>query len=236
MIYRKEFREEMDRLHREIIRMGYLVEDAFQKSVNALINDDIALAEEIKAADDEIDQLERDITQACIRTIARQKPVASDLRDIAAIMKLVTDLERIADHAEDISDHVIHMHDMRGDLSIPTDIVIMSDLVKSMLNGALDAYVSRDLDLAYKIIRLDDKSDDLAEKLMSDLSKEMRGVHESLLPVYIDLILITSHFERAADHAQNVAEWIVYYIEGKYAYDLEAGPSGARRDVDNKKD
>lgn len=225
--YRKKYQEEMKHIHNEIIRMGYLVEEAFQKSVTALFDDDLTLAEEVKLGDDAIDHLEREITQACIRVIARQKPVASDLRDIAANMKLVTDLERIADHAEDISDSVLQMHDKRGDMIIPEDLYLMSDIVKNMINGALDAYVSRDLDLAYKIIRLDDKSDILANKLISDISKQMQGSTDEQLPVHMDLIMITSHLERAADHAQNVAEWIVYYINGKYAYELGDESYGA---------
>ncbi|MDD2427244.1 MAG: phosphate signaling complex protein PhoU [Eubacteriales bacterium] len=225
--YRKEYQEEMKHIHNEIIRMGYLVEEAFQKSVTALFEDDLTLAAEVKSGDDAIDKLERSITQACISIIARQKPVASDLRDIAANMKLVTDLERIADHAEDISDSVFKMHDKRGNLVIPQDLYVMSDLVKSMINGALDAYVSRDHDLSYKIIRLDDKSDMLAEKLISDISKQMQYYPEEELSVLINLIMITSHLERAADHAQNVAEWIVYYIDGKYAYELGDETYGA---------
>ena len=215
--YRKEFQEEIKHIHNEIIRMGYLAEEAFQKSVTALFEDDLDLAKEVKSGDDIIDSLERQITQSCVRVIARQKPVASDLRDITASMKLVTDLERIADHAEDISDSVLRMHDKRGDMMIPENLYLMSDVVKDMIASVLDAYVNRDLNLAYKIIRLDDKSDMLAEELISHISKQMQGCTDKQLRVYIELIMITSHLERAADHAQNVAEWIVYYIEGKYA-------------------
>lgn len=219
MTYRIEFQEEMALLHREIIHMGARVEDAIHKSIKALIEDDVALAEAVIEGDDAIDQLERDINQACIRTIARQKPVAGDLRDVAANMKLVTDLERIADHAEDISQRVIRMHDSRASLFIPDDILMIADVVKSMLHGALDAYVTRNLELAYRVIRLDDKTDRLADELTQELSRRMASDRNTNLDVLLDLLLITYHLERAADHAQNVAEWIVYYIEGKYAYE-----------------
>lgn len=221
MSYRIEFQEEMAQLHQEIMRMGAKAEEAIQKAIKALQTGDLELARDVIRGDDTIDEFEREINQACIRTIARQKPVAGDLRDVTANIKLVTDLERIADHAEDIAQHVIRLYEkVEGPgLVIPEDVWRMSEAVKTMLHGALDAYVGRDSKLAWEVIRLDDTPDELCESLGERLEQRMKDEGISHLGALLELLLIVYNLERAADHAQNIAEWVVYYIDGEYVYE-----------------
>ncbi len=215
MVNRLEFQEDLSSIHRDMIRLGSMAETAISKAVQALRESNAILAHEVIQGDDAIDDLERDITQACVRLIARQQPVASDLRDITANMKLVTDLERIADHAEDIANNTLSIIDSGIVVRIPTDFHTVSDLVTHMLHEALDAYVSRDLATAYHVIRTRNRIGFVGQGLSKLIVTNMQE-EPSAIPALVQLILVANHLQRAADHAQNVAEWIVYHLRGTY--------------------
>ncbi len=223
MVNRLEFQEDLSAIHREMMRLGSMAESAINKAMQALRENNAVLAHEVIQGDDAIDTLEREITQECVRLIARQQPRASDLRDITANMKLVTDLERIADHAEDIASNTLAIIDSGMSIHVPDDFYMVNDLVTHMLHEALDAYVSRDLALAYHVIRTRNRIGFVGQGLSKLIVETMQDEPRSI-PALVQLILVANHLQRAADHTQNVAEWIVYHLRGTYVSELEELP------------
>jgi phosphate transport system protein len=214
MPMRVEFQKEMALLHQEIIRMGAATESAIGDAMQALIDMDADKASQVMAGDDTIDDMERMIDQHCIAIIARQQPVASDLRDVTSILKLITDLERIADHASDISERVLAICAAENRVTVPHDLVITMDIARSMLRGALDAYVNRSEAQANAILEMDIKVDELYERLKSYLIHLMQVDPTNIAPL-VELLMICKYIERIADHATNVAEWVIYYLQGR---------------------
>lgn len=214
MVTRHTFEKELADLHLMIIRMGVEVENSINDTIKALIGLDSELAAKIMERDDMIDDLELRIEESCLDIIARQQPVARDLRDVTSALKLITDLERIADHASDISQKIILMAG-RKKIMIHYDLITLAELSKEMVRGALDAYVTRSPELAGKIIAMDDRVDKLYEKLKSELVRLMSVDPESL-EQYVEMLFVCKYFERIADHSQNVAEWVVFLVQGKH--------------------
>lgn len=218
MAARIEFQNEMNLLHQSIIRMGATVENAINGAIEALIDLDAAKAETVVAQDDIVDNMEREIDQHCVEIIARQQPVASDLRDVTSTLKLITDLERIADHASDISERILALCAHENKIPVPHDVVTSAHMALNMLHGALDAYVLRDQALAESVIRMDEKVDERYENLKAYLIHLMK-VDSANVDQLVEMLLICKYVERIADHAQNVAEWVVYYIQGRHRHD-----------------
>lgn len=216
MVPRVEFNKDMQSLHQEIIRMGAMVEQAISHAVSAVIEMDTEKAKNVIAGDDAIDEMERVINRHCVEIIARQQPVARDLRDVTSTLKLITDLERIADHAGDISELVLSLSSCKNRIAFPYDIASIIQMAQNMLKGSLEAYVERDEKKAHDIILSDDKVDELYNRLKAYLVHLM-SVDAQNVAQLVDLLLISKYAERIADHAQNVAEWVVYYIQGRYA-------------------
>ena len=217
MAARIEFQNEMTLLHQSIIRMGATVEDAISQALEALIDLDAAKAAKVVEQDDVVDNMEREIDNHCVEIIARQQPVASDLRDVTSTLKLITDLERIADHASDISERILALCGHDNKIAVPHDVVTIAHMARNMLHGALDAYVMRDEELAESIIRMDEKIDERYEHLKSYLVHLMK-VDSANVDQLVEMLLICKYVERIADHAQNVAEWVVYYIQGRHRH------------------
>lgn len=216
MAVRVEFQRELQELHEQIIRMGAAVEQAIGLAVEALVNLDVELAQQVIEGDDVIDEMEREIDRNCVRLIALQQPVARDLRDVTANLKLITDLERIADHATDICQAVKTLVKAPYEFSIPHDVVVLADMTRRMLKAALDSYVNRDKNQAEETIRMDRQINKLYRQLKRYFVHQIEIDRENVAQL-IDLLLIAKHFERAGDHAQNVAEWVIYFIEGRHA-------------------
>jgi len=214
MVARQIFEDELNRLHSEIVRMGIAVENSISDTLTALIEKDGELAEKIIEGDDRIDEMELKIEKMCLEIIARQQPVAKDLRDITSALKLITDFERIADHAEDISERVIALTQM-GNYMVQHNLILMGEIAKEMIRGSLDAYVTRNLETAKSVITKDDKVDSLYLDLKAEYVR-MMGIDPGKIEQYVELLLICKYFERIADHAQNVAEWVVFYVEGSH--------------------
>lgn len=214
MVPRVEFNKEINKLHQEIIRMGALVEQAINSAITALIEMDTERAKLIISQDDLIDQMERDIDRHCVEIIAQQQPVASDLRDVTSTLKLITDFERIADHASDISERVLALSEHVNRVSVPYDIASIIQMAQNMLKGALEAYVARDEEQAAMIIRQDEKVDELYNRLKENLVHQM-AVDSANVDQLVEMLFICKYAERVADHAQNVAEWVLYYIQGR---------------------
>lgn len=219
MVTRASFEKDMQHLHEEIIRMGAQVELAIEEAMSALIELDAERAAAVIDQDDIVDDMERKIDRHCVEIIARQQPVARDLRDVTSTLKLITDLERIADHASDISERVIAMTEMSERIPVPYDIVTITKLARTMLRSALDAYVGNNRQIAADVINMDNKVDELYLKIKTYLVR-MMSVDSENVPQLVEMLLVCKYVERIADHAQNVAEWVVYFIDGRLKDEL----------------
>ncbi len=214
MVTRQLFEDELNKLHSEIVRMGIAVENSIADALTALIERDGEMAETIIEGDDIIDDMELKIEKMCLEIIARQQPVAKDLRDITSALKLITDFERIADHAADISERILALTEKES-VMVQHNLILMGEIAKEMIRGSLDAYVTRHIDTAKAVIAKDDKVDSLYLELKADYVRLM-GIDPGKIEQYVELLLICKYFERIADHAQNVAEWVVFYVEGSH--------------------
>jgi phosphate transport system protein len=211
---RVAFEQELGDLHAEIIRMGALVESAIGGAVEALEKMDAEHARAVLAMDDAIDEMERMIDKRCLEIIVRQQPVARDLRDVASALKLVSDLERIGDHASDISEKIIVLSKMKR-IVLPHPVITMANLSKQMVRAALDCYVGKDAVHAAEVAKSDDKVDELYERIKSDLVHLMTVDGENV-GAFVELLFICKYFERIADHSTNVAEWVVFLVNGDH--------------------
>jgi len=168
MAMRQSFEQKLRELHLDLIYMGGLVEESIDKTILALQNQDIELARNVFDGDDVIDDLERVIEKKCLILIARQQPVARDLRSITAALKIITDMERIADHSSDIAEITIRMASEKY-IKPLIDIPIMAGKAKEMVNKAIDAYVRQDVELAKVVCASDDDVDELFQKIILEL-------------------------------------------------------------------
>ncbi len=213
---RLSFEEEMGLLHEQFTNMLSLTENAIDKAIVALKTQDAALAKEIIEGDDEIDKAERKIEKSCLEIMVRQNPIASDLRRVTSIFKLITDLERIADHAEDISEIVIRIKDQKY-LKPLVDLPNMANKARGMVTKVIRSYLQRDVDMAYEVCAEDNAVDEMNHKITNDLIEMIKGNPASAEQA-VALISITKYFERIADHATNIAEWVVYNETGKHKH------------------
>jgi len=212
---RSRFDRELDLLNNELIEMGSLVEKSIENVTQALINRDRELAKVVIKADEEIDMLENNIESRCLKLILQQHPVAGDLRLISSILKMITDLERIGDQAQDIGEIILTL----SQEDTIKDLIHLSQMAKAttkMVRESIDAFVNRDMDLANQVIEYDDVVDDLfviiKDELISLVRDDVGNGEQS-----IDFLMIAKYFERIGDHAQNIAEWVVFSITGEHA-------------------
>lgn len=214
MPVRYEFEKELNEMHRNLVKMGALIEKQIDDMIVALDNQNVELANKVIKADDEVDALERTIEQGCILMIARQQPIASDLRDIASILKLITDLERIADHCEDISVYTIKLSKEKYMKPLDT-IEKMVKKVKIMVTTVIDSFVRRDLDLASKVIEMDDTIDELFHQSVAELQEILSNDPQWVMQC-TDYMFIVKYLERMGDHAENIAKWLTYNVTGQH--------------------
>lgn len=209
---RNRFDQQLELLNKQLIHMGGLCEEAIGKATTALKEGSMEQAEKVRIADEEIDQAETDIERLCLRLLLQQQPVARDLRQISAALKMITDMERIGDQASDIAEIII-TEDKSEAQDIPM-IIKMSEAASKMVRDSVNAYVEKDLDLARKVMENDDVVDELFEEVKTTLinfiaeNKGLQGVEA------IDLIMVAKYLERIADHATNIAEWVEFSITG----------------------
>jgi phosphate transport system protein len=210
---RRRFEQELAELEQLILRMGAISEDMLSRVIQALRERNVELAEETVRMDDQVDALNLEIETICIKLIATQQPQARDLRRIIAALKIAGDVERVADYAVDICLVVRELADKP--LFKPLeDIPRMQEVVKRMLHETLDAFVTRDLDLVYKMIADDEEVDTLYENLYVEL-KDFMKQDPSLVDQAVPLILITRYLERIADHITNIGERVFYVETGE---------------------
>lgn len=211
---RNRFDEQLSQLNTELITMGALCEEAISGAAKYLIDNDSALKEKVIDTDKQIDRKERDIENLCLRLILHQQPVATDLRLISAALKMISDMERIGDQASDIAEIVKFVN--KTNLRENVHIGDMARATIKMVTDSIDSFVKRDMVIAQSVILHDDTVDNLFLKIKSELIsaiKDGTGDAEAL----IDLLMIAKYFERIGDHAENIAEWVIYSITGKHA-------------------
>ena len=210
---RNRFDEQLYELNREIIEMGAMCEEAIASAAKALTTGDLSLADKVRTNGAAIDQMERDIEGRCMKLLLHQQPVARDLRLISAALKMITDMERIGDQAEDIAEIVTFLngHTMKG-------MELIEEMAREtieMVTASVDAFVKKDVELAQKVINKDDIVDDYFSRVKCDI---ITMIAEN--PVdgefALDLLMISKYFERIGDHAANIAEWVIYSVTGTH--------------------
>lgn len=209
----RRFDEELTALKERLLRMGALVETQVANAIKALVNRDTELARTVIATDHQVNAYDVEIDEECIRLLALRQPTASDLRFITTAMKISTDLERMSDLAEDICERAIELAE-EPQLKPYIDIPRMADHTRMMVKEALDAFVNRNAELARKVCREDDFVDNLTRQIFRELLSYMIE-DPSTISRAIRITFVAKYIERIADHATNVAEMVVYLVEGK---------------------
>ncbi|GBG57315.1 phosphate-specific transport system accessory protein PhoU [Sporomusaceae bacterium FL31] len=213
-ITRQSYDHELENLRSDISEMGNLVGLAIGEAVKALATQNIDLAQKIMAGDDIIDGIEVDIEDKCMVLIARQQPLARDLRIIGTGLKITTDLERIGDHAFDIAKIAIKVAES-GPLVKPlVDLPRMADMAQKMLKDSLEAYINLDITLAEQVCQADDNVDDIYQQIFRELLTYMMEDPRTISQA-TQLIFVARYLERVADHATNIAEWVIYLVTGQ---------------------
>jgi len=210
----RHFDEELKELHKEILKMGILAQEAIFKSIEALKNRDKEQAKEVIDSDDKIDELELVVDERCIDLIARHQPMAGDLRFITTGMKVNAELERIADLAVDIAQRVLELAD-KPLLKPLIDIPKLSEIAQDMVRDSIDAFVKRDVSLAKKVVLSDEEADNLRNLVQEELINDYIAKDPSTAARAVPLLLIARHLERICDHTTNIAEDVIYMVEGK---------------------
>jgi len=214
MMLRSQFEEQLAMMNQQLIKMGAFIENAIDMAIKALLNHDSELAQKIIQNDDAIDDLEKEIEHICLRLILHQQPIASDLRHVSAVLKMLTDLERIGDHAADISEITILLAD-EVYIKKLEHIQMMAEVTTKMVNDSIDAFVKKDLTLARAVITSDDVVDgyfiNVKEDLLVLIQEDASNGGQAM-----DLLMIAKYFERIGDHAVNIAEWVIFSITGQH--------------------
>ena len=206
---RSQFDQQLAQLHRELIEMGALCEEVIALSSQALTEGDASLARRVAPLDRDIDRKERDIENLCLRLLLHQQPVAGDLRRISAALKMITDMERIGDQAEDIVDLIPKMSGTAEEEPLQK----MAIAAQKMVTEAVDAYVKQDLALAKKVMGDDDIVDAYFNQVKSDIIAMIAANPEDG-EYALDLLMIAKYFERIGDHCTNIAEWVEFSVTG----------------------
>ena len=211
---RNRFDEQLEQLNNHLLEMGALIERSIENATQAMINQDAEAAKASIAADHEVDQKEREIESLCLKLLLQQQPVAKDLRLISAALKMITDMERIGDQASDIAGIVSYIA-REPYIKELVHLPQMGRNAIAMVRGSLDAYVNKDLDLARKVMGMDDAIDQLFDIVKDELIDHIRS-DASAGSQAVDLLMIAKYYERIGDHAQNIAEWVEYALTGKH--------------------
>ena len=210
---RSRFDEQLALLNRELIEMGARCEEVIALAAKAMEDGDVKLARQVEPLDAEIDRKERDIESLCLKLLLQQQPVARDLRQISAALKMITDMERIGDQAEDIAE-IVRFLGGRG----AENSDLLRDMARStikMVTESVDAYVKGDITLAGQVIAEDDVVDDYFARVKRALIERI-AKDPSDGEFALDLLMIAKYFERIGDHATNIAEWVIFSVTGEH--------------------
>ena len=211
---RNRFYRQLSTLNDELIEMGSMIEKSIETAIKALVNQDVDLARHAIEADEEIDRQERIIEDLCLKLLLQQQPVAKDLRLISSALKMITDMERIGDHASDISEITIALADQPYIKKLE-HIQQMAKETMIMLVGSIEAFVDKDLEKANEVIKRDDVVDVLFDKVKKEL---IQMIHENADKgeQAADLLMVAKYMERIGDHATNISEWVIFSITGEH--------------------
>lgn len=209
---RNKFDMQLELLNEELIHMGELCEIAIGNATAALQKGSVEQAKAVRAADEEIDQMEKDIERLCLKLLLQQQPVARDLRQISAALKMITDMERIGDQASDIAEIIIS--EKKAEASDIPEIGQMSEAVTKMVRDSVTAYVKKDLELSRRVMKADDEIDCMFEDNKRNLVAFIAQNKGDQGRQAIDLIMVAKYLERIGDHATNIAEWVEFSITG----------------------
>lgn len=211
---RNRFDRQLSTLNDELIEMGSMIEKSIETAIKALVNQDVDLARHAIEADEEIDRQERIIEDLCLKLLLQQQPVAKDLRLISSALKMITDMERIGDHASDIPEITIALADQPYIKKLE-HIQQMAKETMIMLVGSIEAFVDKDLEKANEVIKRDDVVDDLFDKVKKEL---IQMIHENADKgeQAADLLMVAKYMERIGDHATNISEWVIFSITGEH--------------------
>lgn len=205
--------KELQKLKKRILSLGTMVEERVRMAIKAVETRDEKLAKRIIEMDREIDEIEVEIEEECLKILALHQPVAVDLRFIAAVIKINNDLERIGDQAVNIAERVVSIA-RRPQVTVPFDYKLMPEKTETMLKESLDALVNLDVDLAYMVCLKDDEVDDMNREIYDKVKEAIRS-HPDRVGYMINLLLVSRHLERIADLTTNIAEEVIYLIEGE---------------------
>ncbi len=209
----RHFHEELEALKQTLLAMGGLVEDQIRRVMRALTERDDALAQEVIDRDQQVNAYDVEVDETCVNLLALHQPAAGDLRFITTAMKIVTDLERIGDQAVNIGQRALELN-REPQLKPYIDLPRMAERAQAMVKESLDAFVTRDTELARRVCAADAEVDALKEQIFRELLTFMMEDARTI-PRAIRLILISRFMERVADHATNIAEMVIYMVEGK---------------------
>ena len=210
---RNLFSKQMEQLHVELIEMGALCEQAISRAYQVLMEEDPKAAQELRKKDAAIDSKEREIESICLKLLLQQQPVASDLRQVSAALKMITDMERIGDQASDIAEIVQTTH-----LKAPSEkikIKEMAQITQRMVSKSVDAYVKQDLTIARQVIQEDDLVDKLFDEVKQELVQSLQNGTSSE-EQSLDYLMIAKYYERIGDHATNIAAWVDFSVPGQH--------------------
>lgn len=210
---RGKFDRQLKQLNEEMTKMGNMIEAAIQTATQAFLAQDVKTAKQIMAGDVDVDQAQKRIEGICFQLLIQQQPVARDLRTITAAMKMVTDMERIGDHAADISEIELMLE--RLPPMSNAHLREMAAETRAMLLSSIEAYVERDVRKAQAVIDRDDVVDDLFDTVKGELIAAIRESPENGEPA-TDLLMAAKYFERIGDHATNIAEWAIFAMTGRH--------------------
>lgn len=211
---RASFDLALKNLNNDLLRMCEEVKNQIRLSIKSLVNKDVELAKQVIKDDDIVDNLNKEIEDRCVRVIATEQPLAKDLREIFTAIKVVTDLERMADYAVDIAKITIHLKDeeyIKELVQIPE----LGEKVLNVISLAIDAYVKGDSKRAYEICKMDDEIDDLYKEILEDLFNVMVEDNTSAAQAG-RFMFVVKNLERIGDHVTNICEWAIYLVDGTY--------------------
>ncbi|NLJ30584.1 MAG: phosphate signaling complex protein PhoU [Clostridiales bacterium] len=209
---RKLFDRELAALIEQMTEMGEMVCQRIEETISALHNMDLEQAAEVAGSDNEIDQMEHKIEQICMNLIARQQPIASDLRVIAACLKILTDIEREADQCADICE-ILTIGELNSNSLAIAHVVQMMEAAREMFRKAMDVFLSRDVEAAREVCKSDDYVDGMFSKVILEVCGIITQAPQNVMRE-VDLLFISKYVERMGDHATNIAEWVIYMETG----------------------
>ena len=210
---RMHFDQQLEELNLELIKMGALCERAIRRAADQLLNEKENEEQAVERIEDEINHKERDIENLCMKLLLQQQPVARDLRMISSALKMISDMERIGDQAQDIAD--ISRFVKVQEIAHKMNIGKMAEATIKMVTESIDSFVKKDLDSAAAVVKYDNVVDDLFLKVKTELPKLLQQDPQNA-EYYIDLIMVAKYFERIGDHAENIAQWVEYSITGTH--------------------